>query len=189
MGTRQEFDAVGDVTGKLVLGDIELDDIWLNFVGHEATLRTAAGVDMTCGERTWLWYALDDQTLGGNDGEYDDDWVSMVYAAKGGGDWLKERVAAGPVKARMWSDVTLTLTQDGGVGYNVVGVLPGSDPCAARVLLCSHLDAHFRAGLDDTGSIANELLTAKAMMESGVRPQRTTIFLFTCAEEHVYTDC
>ncbi len=188
-GTRQEFDAVGDVTGKLVLCDIELDDIWLNFVGHEATLRGAVGVVMTYGENTFPWYAFNDETLGGNDAEYDDDWVSMVYVAKGDGDWLKEQLAAGPVTATMWNDVELTLAEDGGVGFNVVGVLPGSDPELAPVLLCSHLDVHFRAGLDDTGAVANELLTARAMMESGVQPQRTTIFMFTCAEEYGYTDC
>jgi len=196
MGTRQEFDAVGDVTGKLVLCDIELDDIWLNFVGHEATLRGAVGVIMTYGENTWPWYAFNDETLGGNDAEYDDDWVSMVYVAKADGDWLKEQLLAGPVTASMRNDVTLTLAaeegediEDGGVGYNVIGVLPGSDPELAPVLLCSHLDVHFRAGLDDTGAVANELLTAKAMMESGVQPQRTIIFMFTCAEEYGYTDC
>jgi Iap family predicted aminopeptidase len=188
-GTRQEFDAAGDVTGKLVLCDIELDDIWLNFVGHEATLRGAAGVVMTYGENTWPWYAVNDEALGGNDGEYDDDWVSMVYVAKADGDWLKEQLAAGDVSATMWNDVEMTLAEDGGVGYNVVGVLPGSQPDLAPVLLCSHLDVHFRAGLDDTGAVANELLTARAMMESGVQPQRTVIFLFTCAEEYGYTDC
>ena len=187
-GTRQEFDAAGDVTGKLVLCDIELDDIWLNFVGHEATLRGAAGIVMTYGENTYPWYAYPD-ALGGNDAEYDDDWISMVYVAWQDGDWLKEQLAAGPVMATMWNDVELTLAEDGGVGFNVVGVLPGADPCAAPVLLCSHLDVHFRAGLDDTGAVANELLTAKAMMMSGVQPERTIIFMFTCAEEYGYTDC
>ncbi len=187
-GTRQEFDAVGNVTGKLVLCDIELDDIWLNFVGHEATLRGAAGVVMTYGENTFPWYAYPD-ALGGNDGEYDDDWVSMVYVTWQDGDWLKEQLAAGAVTATMWNDVELTLAEDGGVGFNVVGVLPGSEPDLAPVLLASHVDAHFRAGLDDTGAVANELLTAKAMMMSGAQPRRTIIFLFTCAEEYGYTDC
>jgi hypothetical protein len=188
-GTRQEFDAAGDVSGKLVLCDIELDDIWLNFVGHEATLRGALGVIMTYGENTYPWYSFNDETLGGNDAEYDDDWVSMVYVAKADGDRLKEQIACGPVAATMWNDVEMRLAEHGGVGYNVIGVLPGSDPTLEPVLLCSHVDAHFRAGLDDTGAVANELLTAKAMTMSESQPRRTVIFFFTCAEEYGYTDC
>ena len=55
--------------------------------------------------------------------------------------------------------------------------------------MASHIDAHFRAGLDDTGAVANELLVAKAMKMSGVQPRRSIIFFFTCAEEYGYTDC
>ena len=186
-GTRQEFDAAGDVTGKIVLVDGEFDDWWLSFVGSEATLRGAAGVVMTYGANTYPWYAYPN-ALGGNDGEYDDSWVSMVYVTWQDGDWLKEQLAAGPVQASMMNDVTITLAENGGVGYNVVGVLEGSDPELAPVLLASHLDAHFRAGLDDTGAVANELLTAKALTESGTQPKRTIIFFFTCAEEYGYTD-
>jgi len=191
-GTKWEFDAADDVTGKWVLADGEFDDWWLNFVGAEATLRGAAGVILTYGENTYPWYSYPD-ALGGNDGEYDDDWVPVVYVTWQDGDWLKEELAAAdpdkPVMATVDSKVTMTLAEDGGTGYNVVGVLEGSDPEAAPVLLSSHLDAHFRAGLDDTGAVANELLTAKAMTMAGVQPRRTTIFFFTCAEEYGYTDC
>ena len=189
-GTAAEFDAAGIVAGKLVLVDGEFDDWWLSFVGAEATHRGAAGVVMTYGENTYPWYSYP-EALGSNDGEYDDDWVPMVYVAWQDGDWIKAKLAAagGSMMATMTSDVEITLAEDGGVGYNVVGVLEGSDPDLAPVLLASHLDAHFRAGLDDTGAAVNELLTAKAMTESGVQPRRTVIFFFTCAEEYGYTDC
>ena len=189
-GTAAEFDAAGDVTGKLVLFDGELDDWWLSFVGAEATLRGAVGAVMTYGEGTYPWYSYP-EALGANDGEYDRRWVPMVYLAWQDGDWVKAQLATsdGPMMATLDSDVTITLAEDGGVGYNVVGVLEGSDPDLAPVLLASHLDAHFRAGLDDTGAAVNELLTAKAMIMSGVQPRRTVIFFFTCAEEYGYTDC
>ena len=189
-GTAAEFDAADDVAGKLVLVDGEFDDWWLNFVGAESTLRGAAGVVMTYGENTYPWYSYP-EALGGNDGEYDDDWVPMVYVAWQDGDWIKTQLtlAGGSLPATMTSDVTITLAENGGVGYNVVGVLEGSEPDLAPVLLASHLDAHFRAGQDDTGAVVNELLTAKAMTASGVQPRRTVIFFFTCAEEYGYTDC
>ncbi len=93
------------------------------------------------------------------------------------------------MQAILQSDVTFTMAENEGKGYNVVGVLEGSDPSLAPVLLASHVDAHFRAGLDDTGAVVNELLTAKAMTMSGVQPRRTVIFFFTCAEEYGYTNC
>lgn len=187
-GTRQDFDAVGDVTGKLVLVDADLEDWWVNFVGSEATMRHARGVVMTHGDITYPWYQYPD-ALGGNDGEYDDDYVPMVYVAWQDGDWLKEQLAAGAVEATMEADITITLAENGGKGYNVVGVLPGKDPSLEPILLASHVDAHFRAGLDDTGAVVNELLMAKAMTMAGVKPERSIVFFFTCGEEYGYTDC
>ncbi len=188
-GTADEFDAAGDVTGKLVLVDGEFDDWWVNIVGGEATMRGALGVVMTHGVWTPPWYNEPD-ALGGNDGEYDDDYVPMVYVAWQDGDWLKWQIKmAGPVEATMEADIEMTLVEDGGTAYNVVGVLPGQNPDLKPVLFASHVDAHFRAGLDDTGAVVNELLLAKALKLSGEQPQRTVIFLFTCAEEYGYTDC
>ena len=189
-GTAADFDAAGDVEGKLVLVDGEFDDWWLSFVGAEAAHRGAAGVVMTYGENTYPWYSYP-AALGSNDGEYDLAWAPMVYVSWQDGDWIKARLAAagGPVMATMESKVEFTMSGAGGVGYNVVGVLEGSDPELAPVLLCSHLDAHFRAGLDDTGAVANELLTARAMTMSDEQPRRTVIFFFTCAEEYGYTNC
>ena len=171
-----------------MLVDGEFDDSWVNFPGAEATLRGALGVIMTHGDSTTPWYDFPN-ALGGNDGEYDDDYVPMVYVAWEDGDYLKEKLADGPLAVTMESDITLTLAENGGEGYNVIGVLPGSDPSLEPILLASHLDAHFRAGLDDTGAVVNELLMAKAMKMADVRPERSIIFFFTCGEEYGYTDC
>ncbi len=188
-GTAAEFAAAGDVDGKIVLFDSSLENWWLNMVGAEATLRGAVGAVMTYGADSYPWYSYP-EALGANDGEYDLRWVPMVYVSWKDGDAIKAELAAKDhMMATMASDVTFTMAENGGVGYNVVGVLPGSDPDLAPVLLASHLDAHFRAGLDDTGAAVNELLTAKAMTMSGVQPRRTVIFFFTCAEEYGYTDC
>jgi len=68
-GTAADYEGK-DVTGKLVLVDIELDDFWMNFVGHEATLHGAVGVIATYNKNTYPWYAMPN-SLGANDGEYD----------------------------------------------------------------------------------------------------------------------
>jgi hypothetical protein len=191
LGTFADF-AGKDVTGKIVLVDLELDEWWLNYPGCLAALQGAKAVIATWGEATAPWYSPLD-CLGANDGEYDLSWAPMVYISRADGAWLKQRLAKGPVTATVRSDVTVTMhdfddLSTSGLGYNVVAEIPGSDPSAGAVLIASHHDAHFRAGLDDTGAVANMLLVAKAMQLSGYKPQRTVIFLATTGEEFGYTD-
>jgi hypothetical protein len=57
------------------------------------------------------------------------------------------------------------------------------------VIWNAHHDAHFRAGLDDTGAVVATLAAAKAMKMSGYAPNRTVKFVFDTAEEFGYTDC
>jgi hypothetical protein len=190
-GTAADFDAAGDVTGKVVLVDLNLEAVWLNSPGAEATHRGALAVISTYGPNSYPWYAIAPDALGSNDGEYMDGWAPFVYVATQDGDWIKDQLAAGPVTVTVKSDVEITPhdfadPEAGGVGYNVVGELPGTSPDAGFVLVTSHIDAHFRCGLDDTGALVSELTMAKAMLQSGAKPKRTVVFLFTCAEEYGY---
>ena len=187
-GTAQEFDAAGDVTGKLVLIDTNFEGWWLNFPAGEATVRGAKGVVMTYGPNSSPWYEPMD-ALGSNDGEYVLSWVPIIYIARQDGDWLKGELKKGAVTATMVTEADVQLAKDGGTGYNVVGELPGSSDSPQKVLIASHHDAHFRAGLDDTGAVAAEMMMAKAMILSGAQPQHTVVFMVTTAEEFGYTNC
>ena len=190
-GTAADFDAAGDVTGKIVLIDTFLEDFWLNSPGAEATLRGATAVISTYGPDSYPWYAIAPNALGWNDGEYMDHWVPFVYLARQDGDWLKSRLAAAATAATVKSAVQVTphnfdSPEAGGVGYNVVAELPGTSKDGKFVLVASHQDAHFRCGLDDTGALVAEMTMAKAMMMSGARPKRTVVFLLTSGEEFGY---
>ena len=191
-GTLADYTAK-DVTGKIVVVDIELDDFWLNFPGALAGLNGAKGVIATYGKNTFPWYAMPN-SLGANDGEYSSAYPPMVYISRADGAWLKSQLAAGTVTGTMRSDVAVTMhdfsdPDQGGLGYNVVGEIPGTNPSAKAILLAAHHDAHFRAGLDDTGGLSNLLTIARAMKMSGYQPRRTIIFLATTGEEFGYTDC
>ncbi len=190
-GTAADFDAAGDVTGKIVLVDLNLEAVWLNSPGAEATHRGATAVISTYGPNSAPWYSIAPNALGSNDGEYMDTWVPFVYIARQDGDWLKAQLEAGGVTTTVKSAVEVTPhdfanPEAGGVGYNVVAELPGTASDDKFVLVTSHVDAHFRCGLDDTGALVSEMTMAKAMMMSGARPKRTVVFLFTCAEEYGY---
>jgi aminopeptidase YwaD len=191
-GTAQDFNAAGDVSGKIVLIDSNLDNYWFNMPAGEATLRGAKAVVMTRGPNSSWWYrGLHGETnvLGAGEATYFSSYLPMVYISKADGDWLKSRLKAGPVQANVSSDVQVTMHQSGGVGYNVIGRIDGSDPAAGPVVFLAHHDCHFRPGIDNTSGVATELLIAKAMKLSGYRPRRTVIFLSTTAEEFGYTDC
>ena len=80
--------------------------------------------------------------------------------------------------------------------YNVVGILPGSDPALAKqyVVLTAHHDhvgvgvpqngdSIYNGAMDDASGIATLLETAAQFKASGVRPKRSLVFLAVTAEE------
>jgi Iap family predicted aminopeptidase len=187
-GTASDFDAAGDVTGKLVLMDAKMSSWWFTWPAFEAGHRKAAGVICTHTPEDPKYFSVDDSALGSFDGQYDLAAPPWVYVSRRDGDWLKSRLGTGPVTATMVLKEKVTLERDGGVAYNVIGELPGERRDGQMVLISAHQDAHFRAGIDDTAALANMLTIAKAMRASGHRPKTTVVFLATAGEEFGYTN-
>jgi len=187
-GTAPEFDAAGDVAGKLVLVDAKTSSCWFNLPAFEAMHRKAAGVICTYTPDDPKYYSINDQALGSFDGQFSLDAPPWIYISRRDGDWLKSALKSGPVTATMILEEKVTLARDGGQAYNVVGKIPGSRRDGQMVLMAAHQDVHFRAGADDTGALVNMLVIAKAMRESGFKPKNTIVFLATCGEEFGYTD-
>ncbi|MEI6450236.1 MAG: M28 family peptidase [Actinomycetes bacterium] len=196
-GAKAAFDAAeaayGPVAGKLVLMDLDFaTSIWMNLPGAEAALRGALGVITTYGDGGYFWYA--DDALGSFDATYNMDWAPMVYISKTDGDVLRTAVKAAndegtPYEATMVCDTDVTLADNGGTAYNVIATLPGSVRDGQANVISAHLDAHFRAGMDDTAALVNMITIAKAMRASGYKPAHDIIFLATAGEEFGYTNC
>ena len=78
-----------------------------------------------------------------------------------------------------------------GVGYNVVGVIPGTDPALKDevILIGGHLDHLGRCwelmpgANDNATAVAVGLGVAEAMAKSAVKPKRTVLFNFFGSEE------
>ena len=187
-GTAADFDAAGDVAGKIVLVDLKLGSWWLTLPALEAAERRAAGIVCTYTPDDSKYFAGDDKALGSFDGQYDSGAPPWIYISRRDGDWLKSELAAGPVAATLVLKEKVTLAGAGGTGFNVVGEIPGSRGDGQIVLFAAHQDAHFRAGADDTAALVNMLTIAKAMKASGYRPASTMVFLATTAEEFGATD-
>jgi Peptidase family M28 len=184
-GTAAEYEGL-DVTGKIVLIDLALNDIaWLDMPAQEATVRGAKAVIYTFNPDadTDPYYSITPDAFGSNDGLYGYDWAPCVYMPWRDGEWLKAELKRRTVSATVVNDVKVTLQKDGGFGYNVVGEIPGKIGNGQKVVVSAHHDAHFRAGMDDTSGTAGAMLMAKAMRLSGYRPNRTVVFMLTTAEE------
>ena len=194
-GLAADYEGV-HVKGKIVLVDSSMDNFWFNFQGAEATKHGAKAVILTSNysepDPTWPsapWYIVAPDALGANDGEYDMSFVPLIYMAQQDGDWLKAQIAGGETVATFVSHVDIKMADAGGKGYNVIATLPGKQKNGQMVILNAHHDAHFRAGLDDTGAVVATLAAAKAMKMSGYKPNRTVKFVFDTAEEFGYTNC
>ena len=190
VGAGQAADYVGrDVTGKIVLVDWAFGDYWVNRHGHQATLEGALAVIFYTGTTAaGAFYNTRDDGLLAFDGTYDDDWVPFVFVSRNDANDLRARIAAGPTTVTLVSDVELTRAERGGVGYNVLGELPGTDRANEFIIFTGHHDAWFHGAADDATAVAAMLGIAKAIRDSGFRPRRTLLFLASTNEEYGYTD-
>jgi aminopeptidase YwaD len=190
LGRQVEYDNLGvDVKGKIVLVNWAYGDWWVNRHGHQATLEGAAAVIFYTGTTAaGAFYNSRDDGLLSFDGTYDDDWVPFVFITRNAANDLLARIAAGPTFVTLTSNIELTRAEDGGVGHNVVGMIPGSDLADQVILFTGHHDAWFHGAADDSTAIAAMLGIAKAVRDTQYRPRRTLVFLASTNEEYGYTD-
>ena len=186
-GSAGAFDAVGDVSGKIVVVDFESAMWWMSLPNMEAGLRGAAAVILTYNP-DWPGYFGQEDALAAFDAETDLSAPPMVWIPWKSGDGLKEALEVGAVTATVKLNAPLTLIEHGGKGYNVVGQIKGSSNRSQYVVFGGHHDAWFQGGLDNASSVVNSLVIAKAMKMSHYAPRRNVVFLSTTAEEYGITN-
>ena len=188
VGYAANYDGI-DATGKIVLVDWEFGDIWVNRHGHQATLEGALAVIFYMGKTAaGAFYNKRDDGLMSFDATYNDDWVPFVVITRNAANDLRERIAQGPTSVTLTSNIELTRAEDGGLGYNVLGMIPGTDRADEFIIFTGHHDAWFRGAADDATAIAAMLGIAKSIRDTGFRPRRTLLFLASTNEEYGYTD-
>jgi N-acetylated-alpha-linked acidic dipeptidase len=182
-GTAADFAAAGDVTGKIVVISANLNSWWMNIPWNEATLHGAAGIIYTSARGDDAYYA-DPTVLGSFDAECTFSGAPAVFIRGTDGMWLEDLAMAGPVTATMVNDSRYTFAKKGGVGYNVLGELPGRRCDGQLVVISAHHDGYFHSGIDDAGGVINALTMAKAMKMSHYKPQRSIVLMLTTGEEY-----
>ena len=189
-----------DVKGEIVVVDSFMENVWFNMQGDEATRHGAKTVILTSNAGdpdaeypAAPWCTVAPDALGANDGEHGMKFVPLLYLSQQDGGWLKAEIAAAAatrssVRATFKCAVAITMARDDGDGWNVLAALPGTARSGQKVFINAHRDAHFRAGLDATGAVAETMAIAKAMTLSSYKPKRDIVFLFDAAEEFGFTD-
>ncbi len=107
--------------------------------------------------------------------------IPAVYVREVDARWIRRQLTAG-------EDVTVHLVVDNRVGHqptahNVIGVIPGAVYPNELVYLSAHFDHWFTSAADDNAGIGSLLTVAKAIVDSGLRPARTLVFVAFDSEE------
>ena len=188
-----DADYIGkDVTDRIVLVNWIGYDFWVDSIAYGAHEHGAVGIvvttiDSNVGQNDWA--------LSCHDGLYVTGWPPLISISPENATLIIEALEDGePLKVKMYSDI-VKVPDLGGVGYNVVGYLPGKNFGTSEdefVIIGPHHDAWFTGAMDDTSGIACMLVMAKAMAdvstETGWVPDRTIVFTSHTAEEYGIDD-
>ena len=123
--TAADFDKAGDLTGKIALIAFDSNDWWFNFPCAEAGLRGAKAVILIYDKR-YPGYQGAPNAFASNDPGYTYTSPPLVWLPTDSATWLKSQLKKGPVTATVTLRSSHTFAEDGGVGYNVIGELPGT---------------------------------------------------------------
>lgn len=175
-GTAADYEGK-DVTGKLVLVDInQRDEWWINYPVYQAHLKGAAALIAV---QSGGYGEIDDEALNAQDIAGPENAPAFSISRKDS-DPLKELL-------ERTAEITVTLDADSRVTrdcttYNIVGSIPGRHP-DRMVLLSAHYDSYFSGFQDDNTAIALMFGIAKALLTSGFTPNNTIVICAMAAEE------
>ena len=166
-----------DVTGKLVLVEInQRDEWWINYPVYQAHLKGAAALIAV---QSGGYGEIDDEALNAQDIAGPENAPAFSISRKDAAALMKQLQGKEeiPVTFEADSRVTRNCTT-----YNIVGRIPGRHP-DRMVLLSAHYDSYFDGFQDDNTAIALLFGIAKAFLESGYRPNNTIVICAMASEE------
>jgi len=178
MGTASDY-LNRSVRGKVafVRLDVNVMSHW-GIIAYEAELHGAIGV---------VFYYVNGyaqhssgEALNIHDGMCRDT-IPLLQISIKDGNFLSELLAAkDELEITIFSNVE---ADPEGVGYNVVGAIPGRRYLDRYLFMGAHYDAWFNGYWDNASGVAGMLATAKALIDSGYQPDHTLVFIATDAEE------
>lgn len=175
-GTEADYEGT-DVTGKLVLVDInQRDEWWINYPVYQAHLKGAAAViAVQCGG----YGEVDAKALNAQDIAGPEDAPAFSISREDAA--LLRELLDGEKEATVWLKADSRVKRDC-TTYNISGCIPGKHP-ERMVLLSAHYDSYFSGFQDDNTAVAMMFGIAKTLIESRFKPNNTIVFCAMAAEE------
>lgn len=174
-GTAEDYEGV-DVTGKLVLIDInQNEEWWINNPAYQAHVKGAKAVLAN----TELPVEMDDR-IGTQDFCGPADAPALGISQKDT-DALKkaiEKSGENEIEVVFNADSVVTENVE---SQNVWGEIPGKTD--EVIYMMAHMDGYFHSFYDDASGCGLILGTAKAIIDSGYKPDKTIRFVCHGAEE------
>jgi len=176
--TKEELDGV-DLTGKIALVEFDWDyTLWMCNIEQQVADHGAVGLVyfMTNG------YGTDES----GQAEFVGDWSGKEATIP---TWSM-RQADGFALAKLAENETLTVTAISdcktiydATGYNVMATIQGVKYPNEYIVVNAHTDAYFHCLQDDSAPVSIMMAMAKAMVDTGYKPDRTIVFVTTDGEE------
>ena len=175
-GTEQDYRGL-DVTGKLVLVDInQRDEWWINYPVYQAHLKGAAAV---LAAQTGGYGEVDKAALNAQDIAGPPEAAAFSVSQKDAEELKLVLASRGEIKVVFDAD---TRVERDKTTYNIIGEITGKNP-ERKIMLSAHYDSYFDGFQDDNTAISMMLGIGKAMIETGWQPQNTILFCAMAAEE------
>ena len=177
-GTMWDYEAYeGDVTGKIVLVDIDMRaNWWITYPMLEAEFRGAAAIMNSCvsgfSEISKDAYNSNDICGPAN--------IPCVNITQNDAEYIKALIEEkGSVVGTLKVD---NVVEPDGTSYNVVGKIKGKSS-EQQIIVGAHYDMYFEGFQDDNMATGMVLAIAKAMKDSGYVPENDIVFCLHGAEE------
>ena len=176
-GFEADYDEVGDVTGKIVLAQVDQsNESWISGYAMQAKEKGAAALvtwaNSGYGEAGTDSINVQDVCLA--------DLLPVTAISADEADQVKEAIKAGHTECTL--NVDAEMVDNGGTTYNVVGMIPGKNH-DQRILIAGHYDKYWYGFQDDCAAIGLVMTIAKAMIDSKYEPENDILFICHGAEE------
>ncbi|MDR3225429.1 MAG: M28 family peptidase [Clostridiales Family XIII bacterium] len=179
-GTAADYEGV-DVTGKLVLIDIDQEnEWWINYPAYQAHRKGARAV-VACS----IMEEENDARIGSQDICGGADAPALAISARDS-KTIQNAINANGYEVGGVRQINVILNADSKVEINkgtsnVWGEIPGKT--SEAILFIAHYDGYYHSFYDDASGVGIVLGIAKALREGGVKPEKTFRFILHGAEE------
>jgi len=182
-GFEADYEEAGDVTGKIVLAQVDQsNEAWIDGYAKMAHSKGAAAIV------TWANSGYGE--AGTDSVNVQDvccaDLLPTTAISADEAKTIIEAIKAGNNECTL--NVDAEMVDDGGTTYNVVGMVPGKNH-DQKIIVSGHYDKYWYGFQDDCAAIGLVFAVGKAMVDSGYEPENDIYFICHGGEEWGSSDC